>query len=346
MIVILVIITRMPFNLSTSNLKKGAITTYPNIEESKKKTERKDSTKEKLNIESRRTALFSIIKDDCKGIPYWIPEPIKLKDYNIQETINRINSCHTLQQAKEESERIRLDHSREFANDYKYHRELHTSTLAASYEQHRKGERPAECIKPLCCFNHYLGLTTKRYSSQLLPVFDFELYLVHQLDVNKFVTYIASRGLGKTHTIISTFSQWKVWRSKEWDYQDVLLTTGLTQQNSTELLNKIEARYLTAFPSLQLDFAGTELMIDKTRFMAFPSENIKKMRLYDRVAAIFVDEADFFNLRDQMRLQEAVFGYTIKSQPLITFFSTLDKPSGFLAKARKAWIEKQRAIQP
>lgn len=101
--------------------------------------------------------------------------------------------------------------------------------------------------------------------------------------------------------------------------------------------------FYTAFPSsLELDYKGTELWLDKTRFIAFPSENIKKMRLYDRVAAVFVDEADFFSLKDQQRLQEAVFGYVIKSRPLICFFSTPDKPTGFLMSARKRWLESKR----
>jgi hypothetical protein len=210
-------------------------------------------------------------------------------------------------------------------------------------KQNNPNDEDSNFVKPHCCFNHYFGLAKKRDSNDYLPVFDYELHLVHNLDTRSFVTFIASRGLGKTHTIVQRYSPWRILRSREWDTQDVLLTTGLTQQNSTELLRKIELLFNNAFPKYfdidLLQFHGTEMRIDKTRLIAFPSENIKKMRLYDRVAAVFVDEADFFNLNDQNRLQEALFGYIIKSRPLIGFFSTPDKPNGFMMRARKKWQE-------
>lgn len=241
-----------------------------------------------------------------------------------------------------ESQAMVDEHYRDFADDYKYHRELHTSTLEESKAEYKRGERRADCVKPTCCFNHYFGLTNKRGSREILPIFDYELNLVNTLETNNFVTYLASRGLGKTHTIVTTYSQWRVWRSTEWDNADVLLATGLAQINSTELLNKIESRYTESFPDLVLDYAGTEMRVDKTRFIAFPTENIKRMRLYDKVAAIFIDEHDFYNLRDQQRSQEAVLGYVLKSKPLITLWSTPDKPSGFLIKCRKEWQAKKR----
>lgn len=326
--------------MSASNSLNKKVVYYPAMEDRKKKAQ--TSTRERLHIEELREELFSTIKHDCKDIPYWIPEPKQFKDWTPDKTIERINACRTLNQLETTSNEIRQDHFTQFTDDYKRHREIHDSTLEDTRAEYKRGERHGDLVKPLCCFNHYLGLTTKRGSTKILPIFDYELSLIHQLDSYHFVTYIASRGLGKTHSIVSTYSQWRIWRSTEWDDADVLLTTGLAQMNSTELLNKIEQRYSDAFPSLVLDFAGTELYVDKTRFIAFPTENIKRMRLFDKVAAIFVDEADFFNLRDQQRLQDAVRGYVLKSTPLIVFWSTPDHPNGFLIKCRKEWQRKKR----
>lgn len=297
------------------------------------------SQKEKENTESRRKEQFSRIKKDCKNIPYWIPEPIQLKDFNIQRVVDLFNACKNVQETITCANQLQVEHYNIYKKEYEEHKEIHDSTLLAARKEWNS-EKSKDFIKPRCCFNHYFGLAKKRDSNDYLPVFDYELHLVHNLDIRNFITYVASRGLGKTHTIIQRYTPHRILRSTEWDNQDVLLTTGLTQQNSTELLRKIEAMFQSAFPNLELNFRGTEMHIDQTRLIAFPSENIKKMRLYDRVAAIFVDEADFFNLNDQNRLQEAIFGYFIKSRPLVALFSTPDKPNGIMMRARKKWRER------
>lgn len=251
--------------------------------------------------------------------------------------------CKDLNETQSLIKRLEAEHYSTFQKQYTEHRELHASTLLQAKRDYKEGLLPDNTfIKPRCCFNHYFGLTTKRGQDTYLPIFDYELHLVHTLDTRNFITLLASRGLGKTHIIIVRYGNWRILRSNEWDNQDVLLTTGLTQMNSTELLNKIQNMYVDAFPNIELDYAGTELFINKTRLIAFPAENLKKMRLYDRVAAVFVDEADFYNLKDQQRLQEACLGYIAKSKPLIVFFSTPDKVSGFMAKARKKWLEDKK----
>lgn len=336
------------FNISTTYLnQKKKVPIYPNLEDRMRIVEKEQRQKTlKITTEDRRAKAFSLIKDDCKNIPFWIPEPIEFKDFNLQRVIDRFNGCKTIEETIILTKTLELEHEREYESEYQRHQDLFDSTLLKHYKEHRENPeyRPLEYVKPTCCFNHYFSLTSKRDSpSDLLPIFDYELYLVHKLDTRKFITFLASRGLGKTHIIVVRYANWRVLRSNEWDNQDILLTTGLTQQNSTELLNKINNMYIDAFPnSLDLDFVGTEMFIDKTRFIAFPSENIKKMRLYDRVAAVLVDEADFFSLKDQQRLQEAIFGYVIKSRPTIVFFSTPDKPTGFLVNARKKWLEAQK----
>lgn len=340
----------MGFNISANKIDKS-ITVYPDLQkrlaEEQRILDREAAAKTvSLSTEEKRAKAFSLIRHDCENIPFWIPEPSQFKDFNIDKIVERFNECKTVEETIRLSNILDTEHQTQYESDYQRHQELFDETLLRHYKEYREGIRPAEYIKPTCCFNHYFGLTAKRDSPETkLPIFDYELHLVYKLDTRKFITFVASRGLGKTHVIVVRYANWRVLRSNEWANQDVLLTTGLTQQNSTELLNKINNMYVDAFPNLALDFKGTEMFIDKTRFIAFPSENIKKMRLYDRVAAVLVDEADFFSLKDQQRLQEAVFGYVIKSRPLLVFFSTPDKPTGFLMDARKKWLEAKRKIE-
>jgi hypothetical protein len=168
-----------------------------------------------------------------------------------------------------------------------------------------------------------------------LPVFDYELYFVHQMDKRNLISFLASRGLGKTETTIVRYPNYRIMRSTEWDNRDVAITTGLAEVSAEELLIRIESLWSTAFPNPPLDKKAAQIWIDKTRILAFPTQNIKRLRLYDDFAGIFVDEADFYSLLDQMRLQEAIFGYIVKSQPLIVLMSTPNHPSGMLAKYRK-----------
>ena len=300
------------------------------------------SQKQKENTESIRTKQFSEIKKQCKGIPYWIPEPIQLKDFNPQRIVDLFKvKGKTLEETYKTIQYLKNEHYKQFESEYTEHKEIHESTLLANKKLYKNEKEMNDFIRPTCCYNHYFGLARKRDSTDYLPVFDYELYLVHNLDIRNFITFLASRGLGKTHTIIQRYSTWRVLRSNEWDHADVLVTTGLTQSNSTELLNKIESMFFEAFPNLELQFrGGTEMYIDKTRYIAFPAENLKKMRLYDKVAAVFVDEADFFSLNDQRRLQEVVLGYIVKTRPLLVFFSTPNHPNGFMLNARKQWKEK------
>ena len=340
-------VLNIPTTKTTNKTGGGAITYYPYqtaIDKlNNREKEEQNQKKQKITLDESRARQFSILKTDCKNIPFWIPDPVNFKDFDVHKIIDRYSYCKSLHDTIKLSNTLNEEHRDKFKQEYKYHSELHDETLNRHHKEWMQGTRPIEFVKPTCCFNHYFGLVAKRDNpNKILPVFDYELHIVYHLDHKNFVTLFASRGLGKTHTIVVRYTNWRILRSNEWDNQDVLLTTGLTQANSTELLNKIENMYIDSFPSLNLDFAGTEMLIDKTRLIAFPAENLKKMRLYDKVAAILVDEADFFSLKDQQRLQEVVFGYVAKSRPLICFFSTPDKPNGFLMQARKKWLEKKK----
>lgn len=177
----------------------------------------------------------------------------------------------------------------------------------------------------------------------LLPIFDYELYMIHQMDTKNIIAFLASRGLGKTETAIVRYPSYRITRSNEWDGRDIAITTGLAEVNAEELLKRIEDLWTDAFPSLTLKHKASELWVANTRILAFPTKNIKRMRLFDDMAGIFVDEADFYTLLDQIRLQEAVYGYILKSQPLIVFLSTPDKPTGLMNRMKKAQKEKSQS---
>lgn len=236
------------------------------------------------------------------------------------------------------SRQLLSEHHNEFESDYQYHKELFLETLQKRWALNRKGELDANFVKPTCCYNHYMGLAKK--TGVLLPIFDYELYFVHQMDTKNLIAFLASRGLGKTETAIVRYPSYRIMRTNEWDGRDIAITTGLAEVSAEELLIRTEDLWTDAFPDLSLKKKASELWIANTRILAFPTKNIKRLRLYDDFAAMFIDEADFYTLLDQIRLQEAVYGYILKSQPLIVFTSTPNHPTGMINKMKKEQKEK------
>lgn len=159
------------------------------------------SQKEKENTEDRRTRQFSRIKKDCRQIPFWIPEPIQLKDFDIDRVIDLFNGCQSVEDRVKMALFLKNEHYDQFQKEYVEHREIHDATLLQAKKDWNEGE-PTDFIKPRCCYNHYFGLDKKRDGTDYLPIFDYELYLIHNLNIRNFITFVASRGLGKTTTIV------------------------------------------------------------------------------------------------------------------------------------------------
>ena len=66
-----------------------------------------------------------------------------------------------------------------------------------------------------------------------------------------------------------------------------------------------------------------------------PTKNIKDIRGYMDAAYLFIDEADFFNPKEQEELEPAITAYEEKSKGKTIMVSTPNAPGGLFERIEK-----------
>lgn len=189
--------------------------------------------------------------------------------------------------------------------------DLHHKILVTTRDE----EHPYK--RPLCCFNHYIGLPRKGGIAK--PIFDYELDLYNALEKNDNVLIVKARGLGITEFFLRYFV-WKSVRNNDYAGRTGALITGIRFETAIELIRRIRA----LFAPFGIFFSTREntVTINNVRFISFPAYNVDSLRSYTDFAFIFLDEAGFFPPKQQSLLREAVEGYRLKSKPKIIWNST------------------------
>ncbi|HEX2305500.1 MAG TPA: hypothetical protein VHH33_04370 [Nitrososphaeraceae archaeon] len=70
------------------------------------------------------------------------------------------------------------------------------------------------------------------------------------------------------------------------------------------------------------DSKRTECFINNTKFKVFPTKRLKDVRGYVDVAYLFVDEADYFDRKEQEELNYVIKSYEEKSKGKIILVTT------------------------
>lgn len=193
---------------------------------------------------------------------------------------------------------------------YRNKPELHLQILRAT-----KANHPFK--RPLCCFNHYVGLPKKGGIDK--PVFDYELDLFDTIEKHNDIIITKARGLGITEFFLRYFI-WKSTTNNDWYGRTGALITGIRQETATELIRRI--RYFFLPFGIFFDSREDTVTINGVRFKSFPAYNVDSLRSYTDFAFIFCDEAGFFPPKQQTLLREAVEGYRLKSKPKMIWNST------------------------
>lgn len=176
-----------------------------------------------------------------------------------------------------------------------------------------------------CCFNHMVGLPVKK--KQEMPIFDYELEIFDAIENNQHLWCKKARGIGFT-TFMTRYLAWKCLKDDELAGQNIFITTGTEAGFAKELKDKIHALFDRNYARLKIELKYNELILNKTRFKAFPTRNLKDMRGYTDVAYIFVDEADFFEKTQQDEIGAVIRSYEEKSDCKVIMVSTPYKPEG------------------
>jgi|SRR5687767_388654 len=187
---------------------------------------------------------------------------------------------------------------------------LHRTILETTKESH-------EFHRPLCCFNHYVGLPKKHGIPK--PLFDYELKVFDHLEKYDDIIIVKARGLGITEFFLRYFV-WKAVRNREWYGRTGALITGIRQDTATELIRRIRAFFLPF--GIFIEGKEDTFTINGVRFKAFPAYNVDSLRSFTDFCFEFCDEAGFFPPKQMSLLRESVEGYRLKSKPKIIWNST------------------------
>ena len=300
-------------------------------------------TRSQTDINKKNEIYVSKIISDCKDIPFWIPDENRYYDFDIKEIVTRLDAADSSEEVdhiiKELAERDYQKHKEE----YDRHERIFNETLDQSYKDWIEGRLPhPSFIRPKCCFNHYIGLPTKDLQGKL-KIFDFEMYLVYLFQKLKRIDILKSRGLGITE-IVLRYLLWRILKDRKWAFRMGAIITGLRLDPAVKLIKRMKTFLTRTFP-IEFDIRQTEFIMNDVTVQAFPSKNsANTLRSYEDFCFCIIDEADFFKLSDQVEVKHAAEGYFLKSQPLMIWISTPNKPSGVMENFRTQYIERINSI--
>ena len=183
-----------------------------------------------------------------------------------------------------------------------------------------------------CCFNHIIGLPIK--NGKEYPIFEYEKLIYDTIEQNQNIWIKKARGLGVT-TFLIRYLVWKILSSTELDGKSIFIVSGTREEFANYVKKKMEQLFERRFPDLVLDSKYTELILKKTWIKVMPTKNIKDVRGYMDTAYLFIDEADFFNAKEQEELEPAITAYEEKSKGKTIMVSTPNAPGGLFERIEK-----------
>ena len=179
-----------------------------------------------------------------------------------------------------------------------------------------------------CCFNHVLSLPSKDGVSY--PLFRFQKIIFDTLEQNQNVWVKKARGLGLT-TFILRYLTWKILFSSEMDYKSIYIISGNDDKSNDKMDLILKKLFEKRFPSLKLDSRFADLWLKKTRIKILNPKDIIDFTAFD-TAYLFIDDADFLAVSEQIKLEKAISSCLVKSNCRTIMVSTPNQRGGFFEK--------------
>ena len=189
-----------------------------------------------------------------------------------------------------------------------------------------KHEQAFDIAAGNCCFNHIVGLPTKKWKKY--PLFDYEHNLIKVLQTQKRILILKARGLGLTEFMLR-YMAWLCLYDNKYKGADMPIIVGPNLKLAYKLIGRMKRIFDNR---IYVDFnsAVTSLNLNGVNIEAFPSNNPDAFRGLEKPAFFLIDEADFFTHETHYEARSAVEGASTKSNPWIVFVSTPNKPGGFI----------------
>jgi hypothetical protein len=187
--------------------------------------------------------------------------------------------------------------------------------------------------KPLCCFNHAVGLPKKRFKDGVkeLPIFDYEMEWFRAMQKFYKIMMHKPRGFGAT-TGINRFLAWDCCvTGHKWTGYRIMYLAGVGGQSfAEEMIFRLRNIFMRNYPEFIMSYYHTndKQIINGILFEAFPSQAVDTLRGFDNVIWLVIDEADYFRHNEAKGLFGAIAVYEEKSAGRIIMLSTAKYPDG------------------
>lgn len=174
-------------------------------------------------------------------------------------------------------------------------------------------------------FNDAIGLPIKNGVQH--PIYDYEIEMQEAIENNQHVWIKKARGIGATEFLIRYLS-WKALSSTELEGKSVFIIAGTREEFANEIKERMERLFRNEYRGVIRDSKHTECYINNTKFKVFPTKRLKDVRGYIDVAYLFIDEADYFDRKEQDELKYVIKSYEEKSKGKIILVSTAGQSGG------------------
>jgi hypothetical protein len=192
-----------------------------------------------------------------------------------------------------------------------------------------------------CCFNHIVGLPEK--NGKAMPLFDYEEKIFDELgrldkdgNKNRHLWIKKATGLGVTEFVLR-YMAWLCYSSDEYRNAQMCVVTGPNIELAKGLIARLKQ---ICKPIEEIKSKETAIVLNGCRVEAYPSHHLDAMRSLPNPKFIFLDEADFFPLKEQKNARDVAERYIAKSDPYIVMVSTPNLPGGLYETIEKELEEK------
>jgi hypothetical protein len=175
-------------------------------------------------------------------------------------------------------------------------------------------------------FNHAIGLPQK--NGQQFPLFDYEQMLFDELQQHKHIWIKKATGLGVTEFMLR-YMAWLCFNSNLPSLiagSQMCIVTGPRIELAITLIDRMKGLFGNSNLELKFDSKETVIELNGVHIEAYPSHHLDAMRGLDKVAFIYLDEADFFPPGQQQDARDVSERYIAKSNPWIVMVSTPNAP--------------------
>lgn len=181
-----------------------------------------------------------------------------------------------------------------------------------------------------CCFNHKIGLPQK--DGIPFPIFQWQKDIYDAYEGNMYNWILKATGLGLTEFTLR-YILWKCTTSSQWGGSLVSIITGPRIDLARESINRMKDMIINKYPISGV--TQERFLINNVSVGAFPSNHLAAFRGVPSVKFIFLDEADFFEKKEQYEVRDISERYIAKSNPQILMVSTPNRPGGLMERIQE-----------